>query len=242
MRSSDQFPRSGTMGTSAATSLVPAPSLLSTTEEIAGRVARRWSDLVAPIIQAQSAAVERLASTVNSGSGSLPRISYSAARQGPALPTHLPFSLHGIRYGNDFSTAYDTFAQGVDHGITLSGAINGAVAGASIGGPVGAAVGLGISLLGGLFGGHHHTPQTRIQNPALQFSPSSMDYMAYRYRATGGSSAASLLPGFKPPPSAPAVHLYIDGVKTAVQSQVNQQLSASAASRASVYYDMSRPL
>lgn len=213
-----------------------------TSEEIASRVARKWSDLVAPIINAQSSAVERLTSTVRPGSTLTLRSGYASTNRGSVIPARLPFNLHGVRYGNDIGAAYNAFAQGVDHGITLSGAINGALSGATIGGPIGAVAGLAINLLGGLFGGHHHVPQSRIQNPALQFSPGSLDYMAYRYRATGGNSAASLLPGYVPPPSAPVVHLYIDGVKTAVNSQLQQQLNASSASRASAYYDMSRPL
>ncbi len=242
MPSSDHFNHSGASGFSVTTRHDTAGGILMTSEEIASRIARKWSDLVAPLMRAQSSAVEQLANTLHPGSNPALRSSFPGAHHRPSLPAHLPFSLHGVRYGNDIGAAYSAFAQGVDHGITLTGAINGAVSGAEIGGPIGAAAGLAMNLLGGLFGGHHHTPQTRIQDPALQFSPLSMDYMAYRYRATAGSSTASLLPGYVPPSAAPAIHLYIDGVKTAVQSQINQQISSSAASRASVYYDMARPL
>lgn len=132
--------------------------------------------------------------------------------------------------------AYSIFKQGQDQGVTFGGVLGGALAGGQIGGPVGAVIGGALSLIGGLF--HKKAaPQPGEQNPAFFNAPSTMDYWAYRYRATGTLPSM----GDMHAAGGSVVNVYIDGVKTAVRTEVAAQTGASAIAPVSAYLDLHRP-
>ncbi|CEK16928.1 hypothetical protein CWRG_01664 [Chthonomonas calidirosea] len=147
--------------------------------------------------------------------------------------------------------AYGVFQQGEQHGITLGGVLQGAITGYEVGGPVGALVGAGLDILGGLFH-HSHLPPVASQNLAQQFGPGGFDYLAYRYHYFHTLGPVGSLLGPLPATSyrlatqffqpAPQIHLYIDGVKTAVNAQLQKSAGLDAAANANVYYNAARPL
>lgn len=127
--------------------------------------------------------------------------------------------------------ATSIYEQARQEGSTFAnfvGAVTtGAETGGSLGGPVGAVAG---GILGGvlnLFGGgaHRQKPVDPDMNPALYHAPETFDYMAYRYRATGQVPKIPGLEPFKTNAPVVAVHLYVDGVKQSVQTQMANALS-----------------
>jgi hypothetical protein len=148
----------------------------------------------------------------------------------------------GDRYLTEALAGYSVFASGQAQGSNLGSVLGAALAGGAIAGPIGALVGGGLNLLGGLFHQKARDPlaEDKSFNPAIYNAPSDYEYNAYRYRATGKlpdniGLRTSLT-------AAPVVNVYLDQVKTAVRTEVGQQLSLSRAAQTNVFLDMHGPV
>ncbi len=145
----------------------------------------------------------------------------------------------------DYATAglaaYSIYDNGAQNGINAGGILGGAMTGFAIGGPIGAAVGGLLNVFGGLFG-HKSTPPPvdNPSNPAFYNTPQSMEWAAYRYRATGQMPNSLNVHDWRN--NAPIVNVYVDGVKTQVQKQINQQTTIASSSNTSTYMDYHRPV
>lgn len=135
---------------------------------------------------------------------------------------------------------YSLFASGQQQGSTLGSVLGGAATGFALGGPVGAAVGGALNLIGGLF--HHKSEQqlNKERNPALYNAPSDFEYYAYRYRVTGTLPTQAEAGRFQT--AAPTVNVYVDGVKTAVKTELGTQTQLGRVAQTNAYYDTRRPI
>lgn len=139
--------------------------------------------------------------------------------------------------------AYSVFQNGQQSGNWLSGGLGGVLAGASMGlGPVGMAVGGVIGLIGGLFGGKKKDPlaEDKARNPAFYNSPEDFVYNAYRYRATG--QLPNSMNGYVDwRTNAPVVNVYVDGVKSAVRTEMGTSLGLGNVAHTNTYMDYHGP-
>lgn len=129
----------------------------------------------------------------------------------------------------------------------MTGAMGGAAVGASVAGPagglIGAAIGGTIGFLGSLFGHKSSKNEAADRSPAFYNQPSDFEYGAYRMRATATTvdlalaSRASYIAKM-----APIVNIYVDGVKTAVKTELATQTSLGVTSRTNAYVDLQSPL
>ena len=143
------------------------------------------------------------------------------------------------KYLDAVGGAVGAFETGQQQGV-LGGTISGAGSGAAIGaafGPGGAAIGAiaggALGFIGGLFGGHHTPrPIDKETNPSDYNAPSAFTEAAYRYRATGGKgwTAQQLGLNLANPQLPPVVNVFVDGVKTSVQTALTQQTSLQSSS------------
>jgi hypothetical protein len=195
-------------------------------------------------VTGNTAAVAALTSAITTGAtGSAPNggVVTPAGKDGKTNnPKPVKPGLSDIGLG---LAAYGVFQNGQQSGNWLTGGLGGVMAATSLGlGPVGMAVGGVIGLIGGLFGGKKKDPleTSKATNPSLYNAPEDFLYNAYRYRATG--QLPNTMNGMIDwRTNAPIVNVYVDGVKTAVKTELTSATSLGRAAQANTYIDYHGP-